>query len=134
MSVWVGKDRFELGDASLLKSLSSTIFLRLEDEYWGSVYPTVMERFYSGRLPYIDADTARRELNSIREGLRRLPPDQVVWDFENPSARPPWGDKISPHITSLANYFVTSDGKDLIQVLDQAFEASSRVRQDATIS
>jgi len=36
---------------------------------------------------------------------------------EDLSKRPPWGDNISSDITSLANYFITNDGKDLIDVL-----------------
>jgi 2,3-bisphosphoglycerate-dependent phosphoglycerate mutase len=43
-----------------------------------------------------------------------------VWDFENPSARPPWGDRIAPTATSLGDYFVTSAGADLIETLESA--------------
>jgi hypothetical protein len=134
VSVWVGKDRFEVGADSFLKSFFSTVFVRLEEDDWGSLYPTIMEKFYSGSLRFADADAAVQELEVIRERLGAFPPDQVVWDFEAREKQPPWGNKISPHIKSLANYFGTSDGKDLIDVLTRAFRTASRTRQDATIS
>jgi len=63
---------------------------------------------------------ARAELKTIREELKKFPPDQIVWDIEDLTARPPWGDRISKEITDLSNYFVTSDGKDLIDVFSRA--------------
>jgi 2,3-bisphosphoglycerate-dependent phosphoglycerate mutase len=134
LSVWVGKHRFEIGDSSFLKSFFSTVFVRLEDEDWGSRYPTIMEKFYSGRVGAADLGAAGRELGAIRESLQSFSPDQVVWDFEDREAQPPWGERVSAHITSLANYFTTSDGKDLIDVFSEAFRTASRTRQDVTIS
>jgi hypothetical protein len=51
-------------------------------------------------------------------------PDQIVWNYENLSAQPPWGDKIATRIRDLSNYFVTSGGKDLIDLLVTTFEYS----------
>jgi hypothetical protein len=78
-------------------------------------------------------DRAINELVDIRRRLADFSPDQVVWDFEDRSARPPWGDQISPNITSLANYFWTADGKDLIDVLLAAFGECKEKRKDALI-
>jgi 2,3-bisphosphoglycerate-dependent phosphoglycerate mutase len=50
----------------------------------------------------------------------------VVWDFEQRNVRPPWGDNISPTITSLADYFVTSDGRDLLAVIEEALLTGAR--------
>lgn len=69
----------------------------------------------------------------VREALASHPPAAVVWDFERPGARPPWGDAISEHITSLANYFVTSDGKDLLTELIALSEYASRRSLDVRI-
>ena len=57
-----------------------------------------------------------------------------MWDFENRKARPPWGDGISPHIVSLGNYFVTSDGKDLFEVLANTFAEAAMAKQDVVVS
>ena len=56
--------------------------------------------------------------------MRRFSVDKVVWDIEDLGKRPPWGDDISPDITNLSNYFVTSEGEDLIEVLKLALEMS----------
>lgn len=42
VSAWVAERRFELGAGSFLKAWFSTIFVRLEGESWGSVYPTIL--------------------------------------------------------------------------------------------
>ena len=117
VSLWVGNRCYEIGSTSLLKAFFSTIYVRLEDERWGSDYPAVMRELYQGTLQYQRCGEAIRELRDIRENLKGFAPDQVVWDFENRSTAPPWGTDISPAITSLADYFRTSDGKGLIEVL-----------------
>ena len=55
----------------------------------------------------------------------RLSSEQVVWDIEDLSKQPPWGNKISPDITDLSSYFVTSDGEDFIGVLERALKTAA---------
>ncbi len=133
LSLWTGEKRFEVGSPSFLKSFFSTVFVRLEGENWGSRYPIVMNELYSGRLSHPQAGAAESELGAIREGLASFAPKDVVWDFENRVAKPPWGDAINPEIRSLADYFVTSDGKDLIDVLREASREAIRVKKDVEI-
>lgn len=134
LSAWVGNKRFEIGEASFLKAWFSTVFVRLEDESWGSLFPTIMREFYGGLLPSNRAGEALKELRTIRQHLGAHPPDRVVWDFENRAVRPPWGDEISAHIVSLENYFVTSDGKDLFEVLTEVFAEAARTKRDVVIA
>ena len=77
------------------------------------------------RLPASQrAAVAMQELQVIRTELQRFTPDQVVWNHEDLSARPPWGDDIASRITDLSNYFVTSRGDDLIDLLTRTFAYS----------
>jgi hypothetical protein len=133
LSAWVGKGRFEIGNAAFLKAWFSTIFTRLETERWGHLYPTIMHEFYGGKLSHSKVTAALWELEDIRAKLAALAPDQVVWDFEDRNAAPPWGSSISPQITSLADYFVTSDGKDLFEVLRAAFSEARERGQDVAL-
>jgi len=133
VSVWVGRQRFEVGEADFLKAFFSTVFVKAEDKAWGRDYPVLMKEFYSGRLRHEKATAALEELANLGGKLRTLPPGELVWDFEDPQKRPPWGNGISPHITSLANYFVTSDGKDLLAVLAQAFAEAAKKQLDALV-
>ena len=84
----VGDKRFEIGDAAFLKAWFSTIVNRLESEDWGNFYPVIMRDLYSGSLSHSRAADALKELAAIRAHFAQLPPDRVVWDFENPDARP----------------------------------------------
>ena len=133
LSFWVGGKGFVAGDAGLLKSLFSTIVVRLENGEWGSRYPVLMRDLYAGRVPSSAADAALKEVAAIRAGLSPHEPREVVWDFEQPELQPPWGSAISPHISSLANYFVTSEGMDLLDVLSWALEEARRTGRDLTI-
>jgi len=132
--VSVGNRRFEIGSASFLKAWFSTIYIRLEHGNWGSRFPLIMKGFYSGSLPLTHAAEAKKELLTIRDELSEFLPNQIVWDFEDLNTAPPWGNRISPAITSLGNYFVTSDGKDLFDVLLLAFEESAKNQRDIIIS
>lgn len=133
LSAWVGRERFELGEPAFLKAFFSTVFAKLEAEAWGRRFPALMRDLYSGRLSPEKAAAAAEELAKLREELKAFKPKDLVWDFEDRTRRPPWGDEISPHITSLANYFVTSDGKDLLEVLQQALAAAAQKHQDVVI-
>ena len=58
-----------------------------------------------------------------REKLKNYSPYEVIWDIENIEEKPPWGNDISPSITNLSNYFITSTGRDLFEVLLECLQA-----------
>ncbi|MGI6117427.1 MAG: immunity 70 family protein [Bilifractor sp.] len=122
VSFWVNDDCYDVGAASFLHSFFSTVCYNLEDGKWGSRYPVLMNEFYQGSLEYAHIKDAIAELDNITAGLKKFPPDKVVWDIEDLSKQPPWGDNIAPEITDLSNYFVTNDGEDFLTVFRQALE------------
>jgi len=106
---------------------------RLEPEGWGSRFPALQHELYRGGASADQVPALRAELAEIHEQLDQFPPAEVVWDVEDLSARPPWGDDISPEITDLSNYFVTSDGRDLFEVFDEALSYAERAEVGVTI-
>ena len=129
----VGGEHFPIGTPAFFKSFFSTIYVRLEPSGWGVRFPHVMKHLYAGRVAADAVDATLKELDEVQEELSSLPPSDLVWDFENLSAQPPWGDRIAKHITSLGNYYITSDGKDLFDVLRRALRRGAQVRQPASI-
>ena len=121
----VGFYWFQIGTGDFLHSFFSTVALRLENGLWGSKYPVIMNELYQGELPANKTDLAIDELIQIKEGLRGLSSERVIWDIEDLSKQPPWGNKISPDITDLSSYFVTSDGEDFIGVLERALKTAA---------
>lgn len=115
-----------VGTSDFLHAFFSTIAARLEPEGWGTRFPAVMKTLYSGQIGGEEAARALAELDQIREELRAFPPSEVVWDYEDRSKRPPWGDDIAATITDLGNYFVTEDGRDLFEVLGEAVGYAAR--------
>ena len=111
----------------------STVAYHLENKNWGSRFPIIMNELYQGKMNWMDADKAIEELNVIKEELQAFSPDKIVWDIEDLSKQPPWGNNISKDITSLSNYFVTGDGEDFITVFLHALEMAKEVCYDVEI-
>jgi hypothetical protein len=133
VGIKVGSIIDEIGTSEFLHAFFSTISRHLEPKGWGSRFPELMTELYQGRLPADHVQNALRDLQVVREELSRFSPDKVVWDIEKPAMRPPWGKNISEHITSLANYFCTSTGRDLFEVLIECLEDARDNKEDVTV-
>jgi 2,3-bisphosphoglycerate-dependent phosphoglycerate mutase len=129
----VGDRRWEVGTGDFFHAFFSTISYHLEPEGWGTRFPVLMDSLYQGALGANQADPALLQLTQAKKGLAGLPPSSVVWDVENLAASPPWGDNISEDIKDLAGYFITSDGKDLFEVLLQALACLKQTGGDLTV-
>ncbi len=133
ISFQVGRKRFEIGHSSLLTAFFSTIVVLLEGEVRGRQFPALTRELFRGRLEHARSGQAAFELREVRLLMANHPPSDLVWDIDDRKARPPWGTDISPKITSLANYLVTSDGKDLIDEMLDAFAESMKCGRDVEI-
>ena len=112
----------EVGTPDFFHAFFSTISGNLEPAGWGSRFPILLRELYKGELGNVRAAQARIELAQIRTEMSSLPPDRVIWDLADRSKRPPWGDDISSDVTDLSNYFVTSAGRDLIDVIAECLD------------
>ncbi|MBO0467043.1 immunity 70 family protein [Enterococcus plantarum] len=111
---------FSIGTGDFLHSFFSTICGNLENMKWGSKFPIVMNNLYEGEISVKDIHEAQKELRTIQEEFSKISPDKIIWDIENLEKRPPWGNNISKDIKNLSDYFVTSDGENLFDVLNEA--------------
>ncbi|MCY8609868.1 immunity 70 family protein [Bacillus haynesii] len=124
---------YEAGHGDFVHSFFSTISYHLEKDGWGTKYPLLMNDLYHDKLKWSDVPAARNNLKEIEAELSKLPPENVVWDIEDLSKNPPWGNNISPKVTNLSNYFATNDGKTFFEVLYKAMDASEEDQYDMTI-
>ena len=124
---------YPVGHGDFLHSFFSTVAHNLENGKWGSRFPAVMNELYGGKLRQEHIDKAIAELNIIEKELQKFSPDQVVWDIDDLSKQPPWGNNISKDITDLSNYFVTSGGDDFITVFFHALEAAKKANSEMEI-
>ena len=129
VSVRVGPVSDELGAPSFVHAFFSTICAYCEAGAWGSKYPALMGPLYKGQIDYVRAKVALEELRAARQELSKVVPAHVVWDLQDRSAQPPWGDRIAATITNLGNYFITSEGRDIFEVLDEALTAAVAERE-----
>ncbi len=124
---------YQVGHGDYLHSFFSTISYHLEINGWGTEYSFLLNELYDGKLENKNIDSAITELEAIKKKLQYYSPSQVIWDIEDLSKRPPWGDNISKDITNLSNYFITSEGEDLIDILIKALEKGLKVNSDVYI-
>ena len=132
VGVKVGSIIDEIGSSDFLNAFFSTISGLLEPK-WASRFPMLLGEFYQGSLAARDAPAALDELAVVQAELARFDPGHVIWDLQDRSLNPPWGNEISPAITSMADYFVTSTGRDLIATMREAFEASRDEQEPALL-
>ncbi|WP_397537129.1 immunity 70 family protein [Rummeliibacillus pycnus] len=121
---------YELGHRDFVHSFFSTISYHLEKERWGTKYPLIMNELYNDKLNWDDVSVAKVNLIEIEQELSKYMPEQVIWDIDDLSQKPPWGDKIRPKVTSLANYFATTSGKTFIEVLLTAMDVAEEDKCD----
>lgn len=124
---------YQVGSGDFLHSFFSSIAYNLEDNNWGSKYPVIMNQLYQGEIDCEELDIALVELEDIYQSLKKNSAEKVVWDIEDLTKRPPWGNNISKDITDLSNYFVTSEGEDLITILRHALEKAKEMNTQIKI-
>ncbi|MER2009663.1 MAG: immunity 70 family protein [Psychrobacillus sp.] len=124
---------YQIGHGDYLHSFFSTISYHLEQNGWGTEYLFLLNELYNGKLENKNIDSAINELEAIKKKLQDFSPSQVIWDIDNLSKSPPWGDNISKDITNLSNYFITSEGEDLIDMLMKALEKGQKTNSDVYI-
>lgn len=124
---------YKIGTGDFLHSFFSTVAYNLENNKWGSRFPLIMNELYYKTLSVDKVNEAIAELKTIQDELKEYSPSMVVWDIEDLSKLPPWGDNIADRITDLSNYFYTSDGEDIFQVFDKALDAGKRIDKEIVI-
>lgn len=117
---------YTIGTADFLHAFFSTVCGRLENGKWGSRFPHLMNELYQGVLPVKHLAAGTEELSQIKQELAQFAPDQVIWDIDDRSLTPPWGDNIIDDITDLSNYFVTIEGEDFLLVFTAALDKAQQ--------
>ena len=117
---------YTIGTADFLNAFFSTVCGRLENGKWGSRFPHLMNELYQGVLPVKHLAAGTEELSQIKQELAQFAPDQVIWDIDDRSLTPSWGDNISDDITDLSNYFVTIEGEDFLSVFAAALDKAQQ--------
>lgn len=124
---------YPIGTSDFLHAFFSTVCGRLENGKWGSRDQYLMNELYQGMLSAEHLEAGAEELAQIKQALARFAPNQVIWNIEDLSLTPPWGDNISEDITDLSNYFVTSEGEDFLAVSSAALDKARELNVPLTI-
>lgn len=125
---------YEVGHPDLLHSFFSTMSYHAEPEGWGTKYPLLMKDLYFDKLSWGDVKEARENLKEIQNILQKRKPDEVVWDIEDLTKRPPWDSQpLPPQVINLATYYATPRGVTYFDLLFHALDDAQEVEIDVVI-
>lgn len=89
---------------------------------------------YQGKVDVDKLQFVEQELQTIRNELSLLPVNKLIWNIDDLSKMPPWGTNISKDIRNLSDYYVTSDGNNLLDVLFKAINKAKELKSYLEIS
>lgn len=102
----------DVGSESIWKSVLSTAEIRLS--YMVKEIPLALKFLHTGACHNKNAFETARQFNLLRDAFAQIPPNEAVYDKDNPALLAPWSDNLSGIVTSCGNLYTTSDGKDLL--------------------
>jgi len=106
-----GERIIDVGTYDLWHAVYSTVVVRLAKEK--DIIKDAIIFLETGTCKSDDAIKTARQINIIRDGLSKYPPNSAVYDCDDLEKTIPWISQISPVITSCGNLFTTADGQDL---------------------
>ena len=124
----------EIEPPGLLNAMFSTIGHCLESDGWGRRFPCLLNHFYQGPLQAHQVDQAIDELVLAKAEFEQLPPTDIIWDIEQLSELPPWGEHAPKRYTNLAKCFVTDGNEDLFDVIEDQFQRAIEENNDVLIT
>ena len=110
---------YNLGYESIVQSFFSTIAYHLENKKWGSVYPTIMNEFYKGKLEQHRIDYAIAEIKDIKKKLSKLKASDIISDINNLDIKPPFDNSIDIPIEL---FFCNHDGITMPDIILNVLE------------
>lgn len=116
----------EFGDSDLLHAFFSTICFHLESNSWGSKYPYLQKKLYYEKLESDKTLNALDELNDIREKLSALKPENIIWDTEDLTKKPPASFYSQLKAANLSECFISVSGKSIFDLLTEVLEFCNR--------
>ena len=114
----------DVGGTDIWKSIYSTAEARLG--LYKNKVPLALDFLRTGNCEAKNSLETARQINLIHDKLAQYDPEKAVYDIDNPHQPAPWSGKISPVITSCANLYTTSDGKDLFTEVFELLEYASK--------
>lgn len=102
----------DVGTGSIWYCIYSTAELKISSEEKTRI-PLALSFLKSGECAAVDANETAKQMNLVRDAFANIPPEEAVFDLHDVNRKAPWYGKISSVVTSCANLFTTSDGKDL---------------------
>jgi len=104
-----------LGEKELVKAFFINVAYHLENNEWGSKYPTVMKKFYKGKLEKNELKQMIKELDEINKKFTEIKLEKLMW-FDGDTIIPAPFEETPPQ-TALKNFFINNQETDIIDAI-----------------
>jgi len=118
----VGRWSMTLGTQRTVNALGASIAYRLEPAAGAKRFPALLAELWRGRLAPARADAALIELDTVQRELAALPAEKAVWSVSDLRRQSDAGEPVDRSAKSLAEYFVTPEGRPLLDALREAIQ------------
>jgi hypothetical protein len=123
---------YTIGKADMLYLFFSTIANELENRFWGSRFPKIMNHLYNGELKNIDIKQALEEINLVKEEFKKVNIQKMLSNSENLLKQ----EIRLPNLLTAKNgyeYFITSNGNNLVEVFIEVMQKAKLHVSDVKI-
>lgn len=107
-----GELSVDVGSGAIWYSAYSTAMCLLADKTKEAI-PKALSFLKTGECPIEQISVTKKEMEIVIKEFSSLKPEDAIYDLHNPEVAPPWKGEIAARVTSCANMYTTSDGKDL---------------------
>ena len=112
----------EVGEGDFLHAFFSSISSHLESNDWGSKYPYLLKKLYYDKLEPDEISNALDELQDIRKKLSQFKKEDIVWDAEDLTIKPPVSFITDLNAANLSECFITIGKRNLFDLLTDILE------------
>lgn len=117
------RKNIEIGSGDMLDSITATMKAYYPEE--NKNFLQLFTFFETGSASSEDVTELNNELKVVTSCLKKIPPEKAVYGPESKKRQAPWKNGIADTVTSCADLFFTSDGKNLLQELNNIFKYSA---------
>ncbi len=106
------KKMVDVGTGSIWYSIYSTVEVAFSEEAKNKI-PLALGFLKTGDCPAEKIAETGKQILLVQSVFSEIAPEKAIYDLHKPDVAPPWFGNIAASVTSCANLYTTSDGKDL---------------------
>lgn len=134
VNIKAGRYRAVLARPYIVRALFATISFRLEPNGSGSRFPFLTNHLYDNHLRASEVAAALGEAAEVEKELKRLSKGSVIWSLDDLRRHDDTGQPVNHAANDTFHYFVSTNGRPLLAVLQEALAYAHSTHSNVCIS